>query len=280
MSGQLPPARKLPASRALGWLAGCWVLIKQQALRLMLISLFFQFFLGFAQVQALGLLVVLCLPMLSAGMLHAFFVTEQGHKPMLAVLFVTFTDWTRVSRLLLLGAIVMALGLLVMTMILAGQVVNIDPEIITRIEQGDMDALQMIDPQIMENAVFAMAIGAAISASLTYFSVPLIWFANQGIGVALVVGFKALFRNWKPLLAIGFVLFLLAVPVILMFGYFYLSALNGGSASNLLSLLILILGPFYQLLLFGTQYLAFKDIFGMREETGASEPKSADQLVA
>lgn len=280
MTGQLPPARKLPASRALGWLAGCWVLIKQQALRLMLISLFFQFFLGFAQVQALGLLVVICLPVLSAGMLHAFLVTEQGHKPMLAVLFVAFTDWTRVSRLLLLGAIVMALGLLVMTMILAGQVVDIDPEIISRVEQGDLDALQLIDPQIMENAIFAMAIGAAISATITYFSVPLIWFANQGIGAALTVGIKALFRNWKPLLVIGLVLGALSIPIILIFGYFYLSAINSGSSSSLLSVLILILGPFYQLLIFGTQYLAFKDIFGMREQSVAAEKETQDQLVA
>lgn len=280
MTGQLPPARKLPASRALGWLAGCWVLIKQQALRLMLISLFFQFFLGFAQVQALGLLVVISLPVLSAGMLHAFLVTEQGHKPMLAVLFVAFTDWTRVSRLLLLGAIVMALGLLVMTMILAGQVVDIDPEIISRVEQGDLDALQLIDPQIMENAIFAMAIGAAISATITYFSVPLIWFANQGIGAALTVGIKALFRNWKPLLVIGLVLGALSIPIILIFGYFYLSAINSGSSSSLLSVLILILGPFYQLLIFGTQYLAFKDIFGMREQSVAAEKETQDQLVA
>lgn len=280
MNGQLPPARKLPASRALGWFVGCWALIKQQALRLMLISLFFQFFLGFAQVQALGLLVVLCLPVLSAGMMHAFLVTEKGQKPMLAVLFVAFTDRARVSRLLLLGAIVMALGLLVMTMILAGQVIDIDPEIIGRIEQGDMEALQLIDPKIMESAVYAMAIGAAISASITYFSVPLIWFANQGMGIALTVGFKALFRNWKPLLAIGLLLGLLAVPVFLVFGYFYLSALESGSTSNLSGVLIMILGPFYQLFLFGTQYLAFRDVFGMQETPAGSEEQTPDQLVA
>lgn len=281
MTGQTPPPiQKLPASRAIGWLANCWGLIKQQALRLMLISLFFQFFLGFSQIQAIGLLVILCLPLLSAGMLHAFLVVEQGQKPMLAVLFVAFTDKGRISRLLLLGAAVMALGLLVMTMVLAGQMIDIDPEIISRIEQGDMEAIQLIDPQIMEDAIFAMAIGAIISGSITYFSIPLIWFARQGVGTAVIIGMKALFRNWKPLLLLGLLMGLLSIPLVFLFGYIYLSALTGAVGSNLLAILMLILGPLYQLLLFGTQYLAFKDIFGVGKQPLVTEKSASDQLVA
>jgi hypothetical protein len=94
------------------------------------------------------------------------------------------------------------------------------------------------------------------------------------------VGLKALFRNWKPLLLIGLLLALLALPVIIVFGYFYLSAISSGSGANMLGVLILIMGPFYQLLLFGTQYLAFRDIFGMREKTPAPEKEVSDQLVA
>ena len=121
----------------------------------------------------------------------------------------------------------MVLGLLVVTLVLAGQMVDIDPEIISRIEQGDLDALQLIDPQVMENAVLAMAMGAAISGSITYFAVPLIWFSKQGMGSALMMGLKGLGRNWKPLLVIGLLLGLLAVPMVLLFGSFYLSALSG-----------------------------------------------------
>jgi hypothetical protein len=36
----------------------------------------------------------------------------------------------------------------------------------------------------------------------------------------------------------------------------------------------------FQLLLFGTQYLAFRDIFGLDEAVGGHSKKSADQLVA
>jgi hypothetical protein len=275
-----PPIQKMPTARGLAWLSGSWGLIKRQALRLMLISLFFQFFLSFSQIQAIGLLVILFLPVLSAGMLHAFMLVEHDEKPMLASLFIAFSDRQRISKLLLLGGIVVVVGLLVMTMVLAGSMVDIDPEIIARIEQGDMEALQLIDPQIMEDAVLAMAIGAAVSGSITYFSVPLIWFAKQGVGSALVVGFKALFVNWKSLLVIGLLLGCLAIPIVLLFGSFYLSALSGGMSSNILAFLLLVFGPMYQLLLFGTQYLAFRDIFGLGEQAAAASSKPPDQLVA
>jgi len=281
MTGQTPLSiNKLPAARGLAWLSGSWRLVKKQPLRLLLISLFFQFFLSFSQVQAVGLLVILCLPALSAGMLHAFMLVERGEKPMLAVLFVPFTAKFCISRLLLLGGVVIVLGLLVVSLILAGQVVDIDPEIISRIEQGDLDAIQMIDPQIMENAVLAMAIGAAVSGSVTYFSVPLIWFRKQGVGSALITGLKALARNWKPLLVIGLLLGLLAVPIVLLFGSFYLSALSEGSSASWLAFLLMILGPMFQLLLFGTQYLAFRDIFGLDQAATGSRENAGDQLVA
>jgi hypothetical protein len=274
------PIRKLPAARGLAWVSSSWELIRRQPLRLMLISLFFQFFLSFSQVDVVGLLVVLCLPVFSAGMLHAFFLVERGEKPMLAVLFMPFIEKRGVGQLLLLGGLVMVLALLIISLILAGQIVDIDPEIISRIEKGDLEALQFIDPKLMENAVFAMAIGAAVSGSITYFAIPLIWFKKQGMGGAVIMGLKALGRNWRPLLVIGVLLGLLAVPMVLLFGSFYLSALSDGVASRWLGFLLLILGPMFQLMLFGTQYLAFRDIFGLDETTTDHREKEADQLVA
>lgn len=280
MSDQTPQAiQKLPAARGLAWLSGSWGLIKRQPVRLLLISLFFQFLLSFSQTGALGLVVVLCLPVLSAGLLQAFFLVEQGEKPMLAVLFMPFTAKRCIGSLVLLGAVAMVVALLFVTLVLAGQMVDIDPDIIIRIEQGDLDALQLIDPQVLETAVLSMALGAAISGMLTYFSVPLIWFRNQKMGSALLMGLKGLGRNWKPLLVIGLMLGLLAVPIVLLFGSFYLSALSEGTASTLLGILLLLLGPMFQLILFGSQYLAFRDIFGLDEAT-ATTRKPEDQLVA
>jgi hypothetical protein len=273
--------RKLPAARGLAWVSGSWHLVRRQPLRLLLVSLFFQFFLSFSQADILGLLVILCLPALSAGMLHAFYIVEHGEKPMLAVLFLPFTAKNSVTRLLLLGGVVLVLGLLLVSFILAGQVVDIDPQIISRIEQGDLDALQFIDPKVMESAVVAMAIAAAVSGAITYFSVPLIWFRKQATGKSIFLGLKAMGRNWKPLLVIGCLLGILAIPIAILFASFYLSALGGGTASTWLAFVLLLLGPLFQLLLFGTQYMAFRDIFGLDEATAVGSGKSTtDQLVA
>jgi hypothetical protein len=274
------PIQKVPAIRGLAWVSGSWELVRRQPLRLLLISLFFQFFLSFSQADAFGLLVVLCLPVLSAGMLHAFLVVERGEKPLLGVLFMPFTTRGSVIRLLLLGGVVLVLGILVVSMALAGQMMGVDPEILNKIEQGDVEALQLIDPQILENTVVAMAIAAAISGSISYFAVPLIWFKKMAVGHSILTGLRAMGRNWRPLLVIGLMLGLLAVPLILLFGSFYLSALSEGSASTILTFLLLLLGPMFQLLLFGTQFLAFKDIFGMDESGRNDGNRSTDQLVA
>lgn len=281
MTDQSSPGliRKLPAARGLAWLSGSWGLIKRQPLRLLLISLFFQFLLSFSQTGALGLVVILCLPVLSAGLLHAFFLVERGEKPMLAVLFMPFMAKGSTVQLLLLGGVAMALALVIVSLALAGQMLNIDPDIIARIEQGDLEALQLIDPQVLESAVLAMGLGAAVSGTITYFSVPLIWFRKNGMGSALITGLRALGRNWKPLVVIGALLGILAVPIVVLFGSFYLSALSEGTASSLLAVLLLLLGPMFQLLLFGSQYLAFRDIFGL-DETVVPADKIKDQLVA
>jgi len=280
MSKQDPAAfQKFPAARGLAWVTGSWGLVKRQPLRLLLISLFLQFFLSFSQAGSLGLLVILCLPILSAGMLHAFYTVERGGKPTLGILLTPFTSTKMLSTMLLLGAVVMIVGFLAITLIMSGQVMSIDAEVLSRLEQGDLEALQDIDPQIMQNAIFAMAIGAAISGSVTYFAVPLIWFRKQPMGSAIIVGLRALAQNWRPLLVIGLVLGLLAVPIGLLFASFYLSALSGGTASPLLAFLILLLGPMFQLLLFGTQYLAFRDIFMLDIDDGTADTKD-DQLLA
>ena len=271
--------QKLPAARGLAWVAGSWGLFKRQPLRLLLISLFFQFFLSFSQAGALGLVVILCLPVLSAGLLHAFLLVEQGEKPLLAVMFMPFAAKDRVGSLMLLGAVSLVVMFSVPTFALAREVLDIDPEIIFRIRQGDLDALQLIDPQVLESIVLAMVLGAAISGSISYFAVPLIWFRQYKMGSALIMGLKALGRNWKPLLVIGLFLGLLAVPIALLFSYVYLSALNAGTVPTVLGFLLLLLGPLFQLMVFGSQYLAFRDIFGLDQETDPVK-KSNDQLVA
>lgn len=264
----------------MAWLGSAWTILRAQTLRLLLISLFFQFFLSFAQAGILGLVVLLCLPVFSAGILHSLHTVALGQKPILAMLFVGFSNGKRLSKLLLLGAIVMVIGLLVVTIAMSGQVMNLDPELLTRIEQGDIDAIQAIDPQVIRNAMFAMLIGAAISGTLTYFAVPLIWFKDATVGQALWVGLTAMAKNWQPLLVIGLLLALIAVPIGLLFGIFFLAALKGGAASSALAFLILLFGPLFQLLVFSTQYVAFRDVFRFEVAPDSQDSSGDNQLVA
>lgn len=271
---------KLTASHGVSWLTSAWALIRTQTIRLLLISLFFQFFLSLANAGMLGLLVVLCLPVLSAGMLHSIEIADSGKKPILALLFVGFSSGKSLSKLLLLGAIVMVTGFLIVTLVMSGQVMNIDPEILTRIEQGDLDAIQAIDPQIIKNAMFAMLIGAAISGTLTYFAVPLIWFRDESVSQSILVGLAAMARNWRPLLVVGILLAMVVAPIGLLFGFFFMSSLQGSAISSVLAFAILLFVPLFQLLVFATQYMAFRDIFNMKAEQDQNSDEGGNQLVA
>lgn len=254
--------------------------MRSQTIRLLLISLFFQFFLSFAQAGMLGLVVLLCLPVLSAGILHSLHCAALGQKPLLAMLFVGFSSFRSLSKLLLLGAVVMVIGLLVVTIAMSGQVMNLDPDLLARIEQGDLEAIQSIDPQVIKNAMFAMLIGAAISGTLTYFAVPLIWFKQATVGQSILLGLAAMAKNWKPLLVLGLLLGLLAMPLGLLFGIFYFAALQGGAVSSVMAFLILLFGPLFQLLVFSTQYVAFRDIFRLETKSDMDAQEHGNQLVA
>lgn len=270
----------LPAARAVAWLGLAWTILKAQALRLLLISLLFQFFLSFAQAGMLGLVVILCLPVLSAGMLHSLESVDAGKKPMLKMLLAGFSNSRSLSKLLLLGAIVMIIGLLVVTLVMSGQVMNLDPDLLARIEQGDLDAIQSIDPQVIKNAMFAMLIGAAISGTLTYFAVPLIWFKDVKVGQAILLGLTAMAKNWRPLLFLGVLLGFIAMPLGLLFGIFYFAALQGGAASSVMAVLILLFGPLFQLLVFSTQYVAFREIFSFEAKPDGGQQVAENQLIA
>lgn len=272
--------RRLPAARGLAWLAGSWALLKREPLRLFFVSLFLQLLLSLSQAQALGVLVVLCLPALSAGMLQAFNVVECGRKPMLAVLFSPFTSRVQAGRLLLLGGLVILVGVLVVSLVLSGSVLQLAPDTVSRIESGDVDAIGKLDPKLIEHTIMAMALGAAITGSITYFAVPLIWFSHRSSGSAVILGLKALGRNWKPLLVLGLAIGALALPLALLFSVSYVSVLNSGAKPSWLALLMLLLGPLFQLLLFGTQYLAFRDIFGLEVRQEDPANGADDQLVA
>jgi hypothetical protein len=123
-------------------------------------------------------------------------------------------------------------------------------------------------------------VGLAISGTLSYFAIPLIWFHDRKLGAALGKGLHALVVNWQPFLALGVGLLLLFLPLALVSGALF-SLAGGGLLTTVVLGLITILLLLFQLMLFGTQYCAFRDIFGMPAEAAAPPEAGGDgQLVA
>jgi hypothetical protein len=108
----------------------------------------------------------------------------------------------------------------------------------------------------------------------------LIWFNDRKLGVALVDGLRALFVNWKPFLVLGLGMAALLVPVVLLAGILVSFAGSTGLLSVILMGLVMILLLAFQLILFATQYCAFRDIFGLESESAPTAGTDDSQLVA
>lgn len=267
-----------PAS-GIGWLTQALSLLRDQAGRLLLIALLMQLILGLVQLPLLGILVILAVPGLSAGILEAFHRARIGGRPALSLLFRPLAS-DRLGRFVGMGGLVILVSVVCVSFVM-GSTTEIDEALLVRLQQGDMAALEEIDPSFVTRLFAAFAISVAISGTLTFFSIPLVWFGNRKLGAALGEGLRALLANWKPMLVLGLALMVAFLPVSLLTALLMQLALMEGFAGALGMGLVMMLLLLFQLLLFGTQYCAFAEIFTL--ETGprnAEPPSPDDQLVA
>lgn len=280
--------RRLPAARGLAWLITAAALLRQQMWRLLLVALIVQVIMGLTRFPVLGLMIALAIPLFSAGMLQCFHHVRRGLPLSPVVLFSPFADTRIAGRLFLLGGIIALVGVMVISWLLSGVTELRDPELLARLDQGDINAIREIDPAVIRRALIALSIGVGVSGVMGYFSIPLLWFRNIGVGAALGTGFKALVKNWKPFMVLGLVLVALSLPLMLIMGLLVgLSAVSGG-LGPIQYLLMVFMVLLIQLLMFGTQYCAFAEIFelpgNMQEAVEVEEPSRPqdddDQFVA
>jgi hypothetical protein len=263
----------------MAWLVQTLSLLRRQAGRRLFIALLMQLVLGLTQIPLIGLLVVLSVPGLSAGLLEAFHVAAAGGRPALRTLFVPLASGTHNGRLLALGALVFAVGIVSMSLLLSGSGELMDPALLEQIERGDLDAIASINQEALGQMALAFLLGVSISGTISYFAIPLIWFRQFKLGAALVTGLRALFINWLPFLVLGLGLLLVVLPVAVIIGILFSVAGSGSLLTGIVMGLIMVLLLLFQLLLFGTQYCAFRDIFGLAAE--AEPPVHSDnQLLA
>ncbi len=271
----------LPASRGIAWIRQSGWLLRQQTARLLLIALLMQVILGLTQVPLLGILLIICVPGFSAGVLQAFHTTAQAQPPSPRLLFVPLTSPLG-GRFFALGALIFAVGVLTISFLLPGGETLPDEELLNRLSQGDVDALNLIDPEYTRRLLIALMIGIAISGTLSFFTVPLIWFRQQALWAALATGLRALVANWKAFMVLGLGLAAVSLPFAIAAGILFSVAGDAGGAALLLTGLLMVLMLLFQLLLFGTQYCAFREVFPF-EEAPEPEDRPADsdgQLVA
>ncbi len=273
-----PP--KLPFSRGIGWLMQSLALMRRQSGRLLLIAVFMQVILGLTQMPYIGIMVILCVPALSAGVLEAFDVASRGGRPGLNLLFRPLTSGVPSGRLLLTGLVVFVVGILSISLMLSGTEELLDPELISRVEQGDIEAITQMDPGSLRKMVMAFLLGIAISGTLSYFTIPLIWFGNRKVGTALGEGIKALIIQWKPFLVLALGLFAVSIPVVIVTAVLITLATSGGILAVIGMTAIMILMLAFQMLLFGIQYCSYRDIFGGDEKSVPPPLEDDSQLVA
>lgn len=256
-------------------------LLRAHFVRLLLAGLLVQFVASALQVVGLGLLLALLMPALSAGVLNAFHHAAEGHPPPPSSVFRPVLPGPAMPRLLGLAAVLLGLAFVVTAAVMAGATVEqLDAGLLERLRQGEADAVLELDPGLIMRALIALGLGMALSGTLAYFAVPLIWFAGRPVGASLREGLHGLVRNWRPLLVMGGVLVLAGLPLAVMMSVLMGQALTGQAVAPLAGVLVMLLVLLYQLALFGSQYVCFRDIFmppGPAEEgTEAGE----DQLVA
>jgi len=272
----------LPASHGLGWLMQSLALVRAQPARLLLLVLLLQLILGLSRLPVLGVLVIIAVPALSAGILQAFRLVAGGQRPTPALLFAPLAARPRTGRLLALGVVLLMVGIFLLSLMLAGSENLLDADLLARIEKGEIDALAALDPVVVRRFMMAVLVTVAISGTLSYLAVPLIWFREEKLGAALVQGLVALLRNWRPFTVLALGLAALLLPLAAAAGILFYLAGAAGALSFVFVGLIMIFTLAFQLVIFGTQYCAFRDIFGLEAGGGGKGPDADqdDQLLA
>ena len=274
-----PDPRRVPPAHGFAWLVQSLSLLRLQAGRLLLIAVLMQLILGLTQLPLVGFLIIISVPGLTAGLLEAFHVTAHGGQPEIRLLLKPLASGGHSGRLFAMGALVFAIGVMCISLLLSGSEELLDPALMQRIEQGDVEAVASLNQEELARMPLALLVGISVSGTLSYFTIPLIWFGNRKLGTALVTGLKAMIVNWRPFLLLGLGLLLLLLPLAIVSALLFGLAGSGGGLSVLVMGLILILLMLFQLMLFGTQYCAFRDIFGMVDEP-APAPGDDGQLLA
>jgi hypothetical protein len=197
-------------------------------------------------------------------------------------LFAGWRDPARRSGLLLIGTWSL-LGSMLAAIVLVGWLSS-------QIDPSELEAA-MASPETLAQALSGVSVGgglllAGLVFSLVlaaiYFAIPLVMFDRWPTWAALLTSLKAVILNWAAFLGFGlaFLVFAAALGLILVLVVSVISLALGQFGLMLSQVLFLLVTMFVQVLMAGTQYLAFCQVFGWTPETAPPDAGDDEQLMA
>ncbi len=227
-----------------------------------------------------GLLAVLT-PLLTAGVLKAYADTAAGRRPSPTTLFSAWQDPQRRGALLLIGLWGICGSLIAVSILAVWLGAQLEPEQLeAAMASPEALAATLADSSIGGGLILA-ALAMAVVMSTMYFAIPLVMFARAPVFPSLLTSIRAIVTNITAFLGLGIavVLFVLALGLVMMLVASVLSIALGGIGTMLTQVLFLLMTMLIQMVMAGTQYVAFRQIFelpGDRDEPGSDD----EQLLA
>jgi hypothetical protein len=129
---------------------------------------------------------------------------------------------------------------------------------------------------------YAVAVGVGLSGTLSYLAIPLLWFRDEKLIASIINGCKAMMLNWRPFTMLALGLVLLLIPVALLIAVLFNLAGSAGVLSILVAGLAMLIALAFQLVVFGTQFCAFRDIydFAVLQPVAGDSEGGDSQLLA
>lgn len=265
--------RWLPAGAEL--LAGHWRPLLGVASLWLLVSLLASL------IPIIGQLTLIVLtPLLTAGLLMAFDQSIIGRSVRPTVLFSAWFSPQHRSTLIGLGLLSLT-GTFFAAMIFAGWLTS-------QIDPATLEAA-MNDPEALAQALQGASLGAGIALALAlflivlaglFFAVPLVAFGGTSLLPSLRFSYRACLSNLGAMfgLLVAIAGFSLALGIVIVLLVSLLSLALGPAGQFLAQLLMVAATLFVQVVLTGTQYVAFCDISGWTP--GPTSDADRDELVA
>jgi len=263
----LPAAAELlfSAFTPLSGLAALWLLVSMIAL-----------------IPVVGQLsIMLITPLLTAGAIAAYAEVAAGRRPAPTILFSAWSNPDTRRRLLGVGAFGILGSLVAMATLAAWLGSQVSPEQL-QVAQTSPEAMAEVIRQVSPGPLLLVAAAVlAVVLSAMYFAVPLLLFSDLGVVAALTLSLRAVIGNWAAFLAFGLVLIIAVIALGIVFGVILVTlGIAIGPAGQMAGqVLVMLAAMLVQVLMAGTQWIAFTEVFGKPGDR-QREADPSDQLLA